>query len=121
MIPVEKKSITRIDRKNMLKRYSKIPLNIGSFVPMNSKPPRNSAKRPSQKMMLQIRIIESRSREPDRSEWIVFLVRAHRSPRRAQRRLVGRDRRECQWGRLGDSKTHEFDPAGWDWESGRAP
>ncbi len=86
MIPVEKKSITRIDRKNMLKRYSKIPLNRASFIPMNSNPPRKSPKSPSQKTAQQIRIIESRSRDPERIERTVFRVRHQR--RRLSARAV---------------------------------
>ncbi len=66
MIPVEKKSMIEIDRKNMLNRYSKIAWNSSSERPMNSNPPRNKPKRPTQKTTLQNRIIDSRSREPDK-------------------------------------------------------
>ncbi len=84
MIPVEKKSMTEIDRKNMLNRYSKIAWNSSSDRPMNSNPPRNKPKRPTQKTTLQNRIIESRSREPARSERTVLRVRHQRRRRKAR-------------------------------------
>jgi hypothetical protein len=84
MIPVEKKSMIEIDRKNMLNKYSKIEWNSSSETPMNSKPPRNKAKSPAQKTILQKTIIESRSREPDSSEATVFRVNLKRSQRNAR-------------------------------------
>ena len=84
MIPVEKKSMIEIDRKNMLNRYSKIAWKSSSDRPMNSNPPRNNPNRPTQKTTLQNRIIESLSREPDKSERIVLRVRHQRKWRKAR-------------------------------------
>ena len=111
MIPVEKKSMTEIDRKNMLKRYSKIERNSSSERPMNSKPPRKSPKSPTQKTTLQNTIIESRSREPDRSEATVLRVSHQRS-----RRKRGRSEAAVTGGKLnpagfGDGEAHGSVPA----------
>ena len=57
---------------------------------MNSNPPRNRPKRPSQKTRLQTRIIDSRSREPASTDRTVFRVRQNRSLRKALAVWVGR-------------------------------
>ena len=48
------------------------------------KPPRNRPKRPTQKTTLQNKIIDSRSREPARSERTVLRVRHQREWRKAR-------------------------------------
>src|SRR3954470_15517217 len=67
MIPAEKISITKSERKNMLKMYStNSPARFGMKLLMNWKPPKKRKNRPDQKIALQITIIESRSLDPVR-------------------------------------------------------
>ena len=96
MIPVEKKSITSSDRKNMLNRYSMIVLARSTYRPMNWNPPEEEAEqaRPEDGAAEQ----DHREPQPRAGEQRadVFWISRQRSRRKAaggaDRRGVGRDR-----------------------------
>ena len=73
-MPVEKKSITSSDRKNMLKMYSTIVLTRSTKAPMNRNPSKKSPNSPIQKTAEQKAIITSRSRDPESVARTVFRV-----------------------------------------------
>src|SRR5262245_50050414 len=82
---IEKKHITRNDRKNMRKRYS----ISGSRRTLetkrkNWKPPKNRPNSTTQKTALQIRIIDIRSRAPSNSDPTVLRSSRQRSQRNAR-------------------------------------
>src|SRR3954470_10599628 len=85
MIPAEKISITKSERKNMLKMYStNSPARLGMKLLMNWKPPKKRKNRPDQKIALQITIIESRSLDPVRSSRSPLAASRHRRDRKAE-------------------------------------
>src|SRR5262245_61544733 len=84
MMPVEKNSITRSDKKKVLNRYSMISLSSRTYDEINWNPPKNRANRTAQKMALQIKIMLNRSRESSIWERRVFLSSRQRRTRNAR-------------------------------------
>src|SRR5436305_13912109 len=90
MIPAEKISITRSERKNIPKMYStNSPARLGMKLLMNWKPPKNRKNSPDQKIALQITIIESRSLDPVRRTRKPVAPSRHRRHRNAEATWAG--------------------------------
>ena len=111
MIPVEKKSMIEIDRKNMLNRYSKIAWKSSSDRPMNSKAPQEQAKQadPEDRAAKQ----DHRQPEPragqERANRVARQTPAEVSERAG--RLIGLDWREFQSFDFRKREAHDCVPA----------